>query len=169
SSPAPAPSSPLSTASGAVPRMLSSPASATASPPHTNSTKATTTSCSMRSRRPQTAPCCTSPTPAACTSPQDSGRRCSSTRTATSPTSPSNPDDVSSVRPGQYDGRMRRSIRPLDLIAWALYVVLAVIHVIALATHSPLAPPTKLLLMPLLAIPVLLSAPRLRPRMTVLL
>lgn len=64
---------------------------------------------------------------------------------------------------------MRRSIRPLDLIAWAPYVVLAIIHVIALATHSPLAPPTKLLLMPLLAIPVLLSAPRLRPRMTVLL
>lgn len=62
---------------------------------------------------------------------------------------------------------MRRSIRPLDIAVWAPYIVLAIIHVIALAAQSPLAPPTKLTLMPLLALPVLAAAPRIRPRVAV--
>ena len=64
---------------------------------------------------------------------------------------------------------MRRSIRPLDIAVWAPYILLAIIHVIALAAQSPLAPPTKLTLMPLLALPVLAAAPRIRPRVAVLL
>lgn len=59
---------------------------------------------------------------------------------------------------------MRRSIRPLDAIAWIPYIALSAIHVVALALDSPLAAPTKLTLMPLLALPVLLTASRLRPR-----
>ena len=57
-------------------------------------------------------------------------------------------------------------------LAWtfAPYVVLSGIHVILLASHNSLAGPTKLALMPLLAIPVLVMARRLRPRsVTVLL
>lgn len=64
---------------------------------------------------------------------------------------------------------MPRSIRPLDIAVWTPYVVLAIIHVIALAAQSPLTAPTKLTLMPLLALPVIASAPRLRPRVTVAL
>jgi len=59
---------------------------------------------------------------------------------------------------------MPRSIRPLDVAVWAPYVALATIHVIALAVSSPIAGPTKLVLMPLLALPVVAAAPRLRPR-----
>ena len=64
---------------------------------------------------------------------------------------------------------MPRRIRPLDIAVWAPYIVLAVVHVASLAMQSPLAPPTKLTLMPLLAVPVLVAAPRLRPRVTVAL
>lgn len=64
---------------------------------------------------------------------------------------------------------MPRSIRPLDIAVWTPYAVLAIIHVIALAAQSPLAAPTKLTLMPLLALPVAAAAPRLRPRVTVAL
>ncbi|MEJ6555787.1 lysoplasmalogenase family protein [Microbacterium esteraromaticum] len=64
---------------------------------------------------------------------------------------------------------MPRSIRPLDIAVWTPYVVLAIIHVIALAAQSSLAAPTKLTLMPLLALPVAAAAPRLRPRVTVAL
>nr|WP_201470166.1 lysoplasmalogenase [Microbacterium hydrocarbonoxydans] len=50
----------------------------------------------------------------------------------------------------------RRSIDPL---VWAFlpYAAVSTLHVVLLATSSPLAGPTKLLLMPLLAIPVLAS------------
>lgn len=57
-------------------------------------------------------------------------------------------------------------------LAWAFapYIILSAAHVILLAVDSPLAGPTKLALMPLLAIPVLVSARRLKPRsVTVLL
>lgn len=64
---------------------------------------------------------------------------------------------------------MPRSIRPLDIAVWVPYIVLAIVHVVALALQSPLAPPTKLTLMPLLAVPVLAAAPRLRPRVTIAL
>lgn len=66
-------------------------------------------------------------------------------------------------------GGMPRSIRPLDLAVWVPYVTLATIHIIALAGQSPVADPTKLTLMPLLAVPVLAAAPRLRPRITSIL
>ncbi|GAA5152372.1 lysoplasmalogenase family protein [Microbacterium pseudoresistens] len=44
------------------------------------------------------------------------------------------------------------------------FVVVSVVHVIALATNSPLTTPTKLLLMPLLAVPVVALWTRLHPR-----
>lgn len=60
---------------------------------------------------------------------------------------------------------------PSSLIAWAFvpYAVVSGLHVVLLAVGSPLAGPTKLLLMPLLAVPVLLSARRLKPPVTVVL
>jgi hypothetical protein len=65
--------------------------------------------------------------------------------------------------------RMPRGIRLLDVVVWVPYVVLSLVHVTAIALDSPLAPPTKLWLMPLLAIPVIVTAPRLRPRPVVAL
>ncbi|GAA3971150.1 lysoplasmalogenase [Gordonia caeni] len=47
--------------------------------------------------------------------------------------------------------------------AWAPFVVAAVVHVAALIADSALAGPTKLTLMPLLAVPVVVAGPRLRP------
>src|SRR5690606_38135032 len=44
-----------------------------------------------------------------------------------------------------------------------------VVHVTAIALDSPIAGPTKLALMPLLAVPVLMVALRLRPRIVVAL
>lgn len=60
---------------------------------------------------------------------------------------------------------------PLTSLVWAFlpFAVVSILHVVLLATGSPLAGPTKLLLMPLLAVPVLLSARRLTPRPTLLL
>ncbi|MDQ4212891.1 lysoplasmalogenase [Microbacterium capsulatum] len=49
------------------------------------------------------------------------------------------------------------------------YIVVSVIHVISNATHGPLTTPTKALLMPLLALPVLLAWKRLGPRRAVIL
>jgi len=51
-------------------------------------------------------------------------------------------------------------------LVWAFtpYIALSAVHVILLALNSPFAGPTKLTLMPLLAIPVLVSARRLKPR-----
>ncbi len=56
-------------------------------------------------------------------------------------------------------------------LLWAFlpYILVSVVHVVALAVHSPVAPPTKLLLMPLLALPVLIVAPRSRPRIALIL
>ncbi|MDT0157587.1 lysoplasmalogenase [Microbacterium sp. ARD32] len=59
--------------------------------------------------------------------------------------------------------RMPRGIRPLELAGWTPYIVLAIVHVAAIALHSTIAPPTKLWLMPLLAVPIVFAAPRLRP------
>jgi hypothetical protein len=57
---------------------------------------------------------------------------------------------------------MPRSIPPrtLLLLAFVPYIAMSIVHVIALATGSDLASPTKLWLMPLLAIPVLVSLRR---------
>lgn len=72
--------------------------------------------------------------------------------------------------PELYDGGMQRRT-PLPLLAWAFvpYVVVSIAHVILLALDSPLAPPTKLALMPLLALPVLVAARTLRPRITLIM
>lgn len=59
---------------------------------------------------------------------------------------------------------MQRSATDRTLLAWAFvpYAAISIVHVVALALQSDVASPTKLWLMPLLALPVLLSA-RLRP------
>ena len=49
------------------------------------------------------------------------------------------------------------------------YIAVSLLHVVLLATDSPLTAPTKLLLMPLLAVPILASARRLTPRSTLIL
>lgn len=64
---------------------------------------------------------------------------------------------------------MRRHPLPHALWAFAPYIIVSIIHIAALAFDSPLAPPTKLALMPLLALPVLVAAPRVRPRSAFLL
>lgn len=64
----------------------------------------------------------------------------------------------------------RRRRLPLPIV-WSFvpYAAVSVVHVILLALDHDLAGPTKLLLMPLLAVPVLVSAPRLEPRVTIVL
>lgn len=54
---------------------------------------------------------------------------------------------------------MQRSTTDRTLLAWAFvpYVVMSIVHVVALALQSDIASPTKLWLMPLLAVPVLFS------------
>lgn len=54
---------------------------------------------------------------------------------------------------------MQRSAPGRTLIAWAFvpYVAMSIVHVVALALQSDIASPTKLWLMPLLAVPVLFS------------
>lgn len=49
---------------------------------------------------------------------------------------------------------------PIPAFAWwfAPYLVASVVHVVALAAGSPAASPTKLTLMPLLAVPILIAA-----------
>ncbi|WP_417540399.1 lysoplasmalogenase family protein [Microbacterium maritypicum] len=65
---------------------------------------------------------------------------------------------------------MQRRAPSLSL-TWAFlpFVVISVVHVVLLATDNPFAAPTKLLLMPMLAIPVLVVARHLTPRITVFL
>lgn len=66
---------------------------------------------------------------------------------------------------------MQRSIfgRPSLWWAFAPYALLSLVHTGALAAGSDLAGPTKLWLMPLLALPVLLTASALRPRIVPIL
>lgn len=54
-------------------------------------------------------------------------------------------------------------------LAWAPYALISAVHVTALGTQSTLAAPTKMALMPLLAIPVLVEARRIRPRVVLTL
>lgn len=74
------------------------------------------------------------------------------------------------VSPPPYDeGMPRRALsRP---VAWAFlpFAAVSLLHVVLLALAHPLAGPTKLLLMPLLAVPVLVAAPRVAPRSAVVL
>ncbi|WP_194419980.1 lysoplasmalogenase family protein [Microbacterium abyssi] len=65
---------------------------------------------------------------------------------------------------------MPRSTPLRTLLPWAFlpYIAMSVIHVAALATGSDIAGPTKLWLMPLLAIPVIASL-RLRPVLAIVL
>lgn len=71
--------------------------------------------------------------------------------------------------PVKSDAGVHGSIHPVDVAVWVPYLALSVIHVVALALGSPIAGPTKLTLMPLLAIPALIAAPRLRPRTVIAL
>ncbi|WP_243226108.1 lysoplasmalogenase [Microbacterium sp. CIAB417] len=65
---------------------------------------------------------------------------------------------------------MQRSVFGRPTIWWTFvpFALMSVLHVGALAVGSDLAGPTKLWLMPLLAIPVLISA-RLKPRLAIVL
>lgn len=65
---------------------------------------------------------------------------------------------------------MPRSIPSRTLLPWAFvpYIAMSIVHVVALAVESDIAAPTKLWLMPLLAIPVLVSL-RLRPVLAIVL
>lgn len=60
---------------------------------------------------------------------------------------------------------MQRRPQP-DPLLWAFlpYIAVSVTHVVLLSLESPAAGPTKLLLMPLLAVPVLVSLRRIRER-----
>ena len=83
------------------------------------------------------------------------------------------PGTAMPVTPSQgepYDGGMQRR-SPRHALMWAFlpFAVMSLLHVILLTIDNPLAAPTKLLLMPLLAVPVLVSARRLSPRITLLL
>lgn len=69
-----------------------------------------------------------------------------------------------------YDEGMRRRTLSRPIVwAFAPYVAVSLLHVVLLALDHDLAGPTKLLLMPLLAVPVLVAAPRLRPRSALVL
>lgn len=57
----------------------------------------------------------------------------------------------------------RRSLSPVIAWAFAPFIVVSAMHVVFLAIDNPLAGPTKLLLMPLLAVPVILSVRRATP------
>ncbi|MGP6171652.1 lysoplasmalogenase [Microbacterium sp. A196] len=65
---------------------------------------------------------------------------------------------------------MQRRTLPRTALPWTFvpYIVMSIVHVTALATGSDIAPPTKLWLMPLLAIPVLFSL-RVRPAFAIVL
>lgn len=63
----------------------------------------------------------------------------------------------------------RRSLSPTITWAFVPFVAVSVLHVVLLAVESPAAGPTKLLLMPLLAVPVLLSARAVAPRSALIL
>lgn len=70
----------------------------------------------------------------------------------------------SAAIPPSYDGGMQSRTRLRALWPFVPYIVASVVHVAALALHSPLATPTKALLMPLLALPVVLAWRTLAPR-----
>ena len=67
------------------------------------------------------------------------------------------------------DGSPRGAASTGLLWAFAPFIAVSILHVVLLAVESPLAGPTKLLLMPLLAVPVVLSARKLVPRSAMLL
>lgn len=71
--------------------------------------------------------------------------------------------EASVPAPATGRGDRTRRGRALAVAVWIPYVAIAMVHVIAIAADSPIAPPTKLTLMPLLALPVLHAASRLRP------
>lgn len=65
---------------------------------------------------------------------------------------------------------MQRRSRADGLLVWSFlpFIVMSIVHVIALSMQSSIAAPTKLWLMPLLALPVLLSL-RLHPPVAIIL
>lgn len=83
--------------------------------------------------------------------------------------SPSNPDSAVVAR-AYVPGEAQRgtSSRALAL-SFAPYILLSIAHVALLAVDSPAASPTKIALMPLLAVPVLVFARQLGSTATVML
>ncbi|OIJ30763.1 lysoplasmalogenase family protein [Microbacterium sp. LCT-H2] len=63
----------------------------------------------------------------------------------------------------------RRTLPPAIVWAFVPYAVVSALHVVLLALGHDLAGPTKLLLMPLLTVPVLVAARRIDPPVTVTL
>lgn len=63
----------------------------------------------------------------------------------------------------------RRTLPPAIVWAFVPYAAVSALHVVLLALGHDLAGPTKLLLMPLLAVPVLVAARRIHPPVTVAL
>lgn len=63
----------------------------------------------------------------------------------------------------------RRALPTPILWAFAPFVAISILHVVLLAGESPVADWTKLLLMPLLAVPVILSARRVAPTSALIL
>ncbi|WP_407360355.1 lysoplasmalogenase family protein [Microbacterium sp. LBN7] len=63
----------------------------------------------------------------------------------------------------------RRTLSPTIMWAFVPFVAVSVLHVVLLSVESPAAGPTKLLLMPLLAVPALLSARDVAPRSALIL
>lgn len=63
----------------------------------------------------------------------------------------------------------RRALFPPIVWAFAPYLVVSALHVAMLAIESPVAETTKILLIPLLAVPVVIFAPRLSPRSALIL
>lgn len=63
----------------------------------------------------------------------------------------------------------RRALPPAIVWAFVPYIVVSLLHVVLLAADHDLAGPTKLLLMPLLAVPVVVGARRIHPPVTVAL
>ncbi|GAB3634369.1 lysoplasmalogenase family protein [Microbacterium shaanxiense] len=65
---------------------------------------------------------------------------------------------------------MHRGALTRTLLPWAFlpYIAMSIVHVVALALQSGIASPTKLWLMPLLAVPVIVSL-RLRPPLAIAL
>lgn len=66
------------------------------------------------------------------------------------------------AHPPYDEGMQRRAMTARPLWAFAPYAMLSAVHVVLLAVDSPAAGPTKILLMPLLAVPVVAFARHLR-------
>ena len=74
------------------------------------------------------------------------------------------PETTSGEPLRSYDGGMQSRTRLRALWPFVPYLAMSLIHVMSNAVHGPLTTPTKALLMPLLALPVVLAWKTLVPR-----